>query len=141
MGGNPPRWELVEHTADVGIRGWGADFPALVEAMAGGLFDVIVGRGGVRTRVSRKLRIEGIGTEDLLHEALEALNTLHQVRGELYSRFRVKATQTGLLIEAWGEGIDPVRHELRTEVKAVTWHDLEVRDTGEGWEGSVLLDI
>jgi len=136
-----PRWELVEHTADVGIRGWGADFPALVEAMAGGLFDVIGGRGGVRTRVSRKLRIEGVAKEDLLHEALEALNTLHQVRVEIYSRFRVEATQTGLLITAWGEGIDPGRHELRTEVKAVTWHDLEARDTGEGWEGSVLLDI
>jgi len=141
MDRDPPRWELVEHTADVGIRAWGGDFAALVEAMAGGLFDVIAGRGGVRTRVERKLRIEGIAREDLLHEALEALNTLHQVRGELYSRFRVETTQTGLLIEAWGEPIDPDRHELRTEVKAVTWHGLEVNDTGEGWEGSVLLDI
>jgi SHS2 domain-containing protein len=136
-----PEWEIVEHTADVGIRGWGRDFPALVEALARGLFEVIAGPGKVEARVAHKLRIEGVDREDLLHEALEGLNTLHQVRGELYGEVRVEVVDTGLAMEVHGEPIDPDRHDLRTEVKAVTWHDLRVTETEKGWEGYVLLDI
>jgi SHS2 domain-containing protein len=135
------RWEIVEHTADVGIRGWGENFPTVVEALARGLFEVIAGPGEVESQVVHKLRIEGVEREDLLHEALEALNTLHQVRGEIYGEVRVEALDTGLAIEVEGEAIDPDRHDLRTEVKAVTWHDLRVEETADGWEGYVLLDI
>jgi len=134
-------WEIVEHTADVGIRGWGEDFPTLVEALAGGLFEVIADRSAVEPRVVRELRILGDAPEDLLHDSLEALNTLHQVRGELYDAIRVEALVAGLAIEVEGETIDPDRHDLRTEVKAVTWHDLRAEQTENGWEGYVLLDI
>jgi len=137
----PRGWEIVEHTADVGIRGWGKDFPALVEALARGLFEVIAGPADPKRRLVRKLRVEGVEREDLLHDTLEALNSLHQVRGEIYARFEVEMVRTGLVIEAHGEPIDPDRHDLRTEVKAVTWHELRVTETELGWEGYVLLDI
>lgn len=140
-GEDTPRWEIVEHTADAGVRGRGESFPSLVAALAGGLFEVIAGGDAVRPQVTRTLLIDGETPEDLLHDALEALNTLHQVHGELYGAFRVEEVEGGLRIEATGEPIDPSRHDLRTEVKAVTWHDLTVETGAEGWRGEVLLDL
>jgi SHS2 domain-containing protein len=40
-----------------------------------------------------------------------------------------------------GEAIDPTRHQLSNDVKAVTVHGLSVRETGAGWEARVVLDV
>ncbi len=134
-------WELAEHTADVGVRGWAPDLPRLFAVMASGLFAVIADPATVRDRGARTVRVVGDSPEDLLHEWLEALNTLHQVRGELYSRFSVTVLGDRVEGAAHGEALNPARHRLRTEVKAVTWHDLRVEEGPEGFRAYVLLDI
>ncbi len=144
----PSGFEPVDHTADAGLRGWGRDASELFAAMAAGLFDIIAGAASVRPRERREVVLRADSLAELLHDWLEALNTLHQVRGELYSRFHPRVQETGgiedptaltALVE--GEAMDPGRHELRVEVKAVTWHELSVRRTPDGYEAYVLFDI
>jgi len=136
-------FELTEHTADTGIRGWAPDLDGLFAVMARGLFSVItdpdrVEPGAVRRAVS--LRAESVA--DLLHDWLEELNALHQIHGELYAAFSPHlAGETALEAEIRGEPLDTARHELRIEVKAVTWHGLRVEATPAGVEGFVLLDL
>jgi SHS2 domain-containing protein len=136
-----PGFEIIDHTADVGLRGWAPDFPSLCEIMARALFEVIADTAPVKPRTSRELGLGGESREDLLHDWLEALNSEHQIRGEIYSQFMVRVGGGVLAAEVWGEPIDPGRHDLRTEVKAVTWHDLRVTDVPGGLEAYVLLDI
>jgi len=134
-------FELVEHTADTGIRGWGPDLPDLFRVMALGLMSVIADPRGVRPARGRNLHLEAETQEDLLHDWLESLNALHQVHGELYVDFepRIEGNRLSALVR--GETLDPERHDLGTEVKAVTWHDLALHRTEDGYEAYVLLDI
>ena len=134
-------FEIVEHTADVGILGWGRDLPELFAAMARGLFDVIAGAETVRAVNERPVALEAESMEDLLHAWLDELNTLHQIEGELYHDFDLRTDGLRLTATVRGEPLDPLRHDLRTEVKAVTWHDLRVDHTADGYEAYVLLDI
>jgi SHS2 domain-containing protein len=134
-------FEIVEHTADVGIRGRGASLDALFASMATGLFTVIADPDAVAAVRTRTVSLSAGSAADLLHDWLEELNALHQVHGELYGRFTVRVDGSRLTATIAGEPIDPGRHDLRVEVKAVTWHALRLEKTDEGYEGFVLLDI
>lgn len=136
-------FRLTEHTADTGIRGWAPDLDGLFAVMARGLFSVIADPAGVEAgAVRRTVSLRAESAADLLHDWLEELNALHQIHGELYAEFLPRvAGETSLEAEIRGEPLDPARHELRIEVKAVTWHGLLVEATPDGVAASVLLDI
>ncbi len=46
-------------------------------------------------------------------------------------------------MEGWAEGepVDPARHAIHTEIKAVTYHRLAVRRTAARWETRVIFDL
>ena len=134
-------FELVDHTADVGIRGWGGTLSELFAAMAEGLFHVIGDPESVQPVQRRRVQLRAESPEDLLHDWLDELNLLHQTHGELYGAFEVTTDGRELDAIVRGEPLDPARHDLRTEVKAVTWHDLRIERTDRGFEAYVLLDI
>lgn len=134
-------FEIVEHTADTGVRGRAADLPSLFAVMAEGLFAVIASPEKIGSGRERVVRLHADSLEALLHDWLEELNSLHQIHGELYREFEVRLD--GLALEATirGEALDPDRHDLRVEVKAVTWHGLTVESATDPVEAFVLLDI
>lgn len=136
-----PGFQIVEHTADTGIRGYAGDLSELFRVMAEGLFTVIADPTGVLPSLERTLELEGYPETELLHEWLENLNTLHQIHNELYVNFAPRVSAHRLTAAVKGEPIDLLRHELRVEVKAVTWHDLMCRKTPTGYEAFVLVDI
>jgi SHS2 domain-containing protein len=137
----PAGFEFLEHTADEGIRAFAPDLRGLLEAAARGMFAVIAEPTRVEPRVERRLEVEAASREELLHDWLERLNALHQIEGELYGEFEIELCGLRLRALVRGEPLDPERHRLRVEIKAVTWHDLAVRETGEGLEATVLFDL
>jgi SHS2 domain-containing protein len=133
--------ELLEHTADVAVRGWGNSFAELFSEMAQGLFEVIVDPASVRPRQERAVSVQADAPEELLHAWLDELNALHQLHHEVYAEFEVTFGEGRLTGVARGEPIDTARHDLRVEVKAVTWHGLRLEQARDGFEATVLLDI
>ena len=77
----------------------------------------------------------------LLFDWLKAL--LYQFDAEklVFSRFEVKVGDEGVEASAWGEPLDLERHEPAHEVKAITYHELKVEKTGDGWLAEVIVDI
>ena len=138
---SPSGFQITDHTADAGIRGWGPDLSSLFRAMAEGLFSTIVDPTSVRPGKERHVSLDAESSKDLLHEWLEELNTLHQIYREVYVEFEPSVEGGHLEALLRGEPIDFERHDLRIEVKAVTWHDFEFRTTPSGLEAFVLLDI
>lgn len=134
-------FEPLEHTADEGVRVWAPDWSGLLEQAARGMFAVIADPRSVRPERERRVALRADSREALLHDWLEELNGLHQSEGELYAAFEVEADDVSLRARVRGEAIDPARHALRTEVKAVTWHDLRVEESGEGLRARVLFDV
>jgi SHS2 domain-containing protein len=81
----------------------------------------------------------------LLHDLLSELLYLFDARGKLVRDADVAVTRSedGWLLEARarGEQLDVARHHPMVLVKGVTYHALTVVETGEGWQGTVILDI
>jgi SHS2 domain-containing protein len=95
----------------------------------------------VEPRRSLDVRLPADDVEYLLFDWLKALLYHFDVERMLFCRFDVKVDAGGLTAAAWGEPFDPARHELSHEVKAITYHDLRVEQTEEGWLAEVIVDI
>lgn len=136
-----PGFELIEHTADLALAASGRDLPELFTLMARALFSVIADVDLVRPLVSREVALRTGDRPALLRAWLAELNYLHEINGEIYSRFEVRIEADSLTARIAGEAIDPSRHDLRHEVKAITWHDLLLEPIPGGWRAYVLLDV
>ena len=135
-------YELFEHTADLGLRATAADLDALFAEMAKALLAAMVENPeAVRPDAAATIEIAGDDREYLLFDWLKEL--LHRFDAEhtVYSRFKVTVRPDGLTATAWGEPVDPARHLLNHEVKAVTYHGLTVEQTPDGWRAEVIVDI
>jgi SHS2 domain-containing protein len=134
--------EFFEHTADLGLRARAADLNDLFAEAARALFSAVVEDLGTVVASQRVgVRIAGSDKEYLLFDWLKALLYHFDAEHLLFSRFEVKISADGLEGAAWGEPMDPARHEMNHEVKAITLHGLKVEQTAEGWLAEVIVDI
>ena len=139
-------YEVFEHTADVGLRIAAPSFDELLAEAARGLFSLIVEEPR-EVRPVQRIEIHIPRAEPapeaayLLFDWLNELLYTFETKRLLLAEFRVRVENETLIGEAWGETIDPRRHRLDHEVKAITYHGLEVRQTHEGWEAQVIVDI
>ena len=139
---NMKRYRLFDHTADLGIVAYGRDEKELFANIAYALFDNITDLGVVREDEAVKIEVGGMGWEELLLNWLRELLYIQQVKDYLFKRFVLKELEENRLIgDANGERFDPRRHRLKMEVKAVTYHQLQVKRGKDGWQAQVIFDI
>jgi SHS2 domain-containing protein len=135
-------YEFFEHTADLGLRVRADSVDALFADAATGLFAAVVdGLDAVRLTQSVEIAVEGTNLEYLLFDWLRELLFRLDADHLILARFEVKVGKAGLKATAWGEPLDPARHVLSHEVKAITYHGLRVEREGEGWIAEVIVDI
>ncbi|MGA2030899.1 MAG: archease [Thermoguttaceae bacterium] len=135
-------FETFEHTADVGLRIRAADLDGLFADAGRGLFSLIVANPEEVSAIEElPVALEGAESDALLHDWLAELLYLSQVRRLLFSQFDVHVRSDRLEAKIRGQRIDPHRHRLDLEVKAITWHGLKVERTADGWLAEVIVDI
>ncbi len=136
------KYETFDHTADIGIRAFGRNLEELFANAAYALFDQLTDLRKVRKEGSREISIQGADREDLLIRWLGELLFLCESRGYLFKEFSFSRLEpTSLKAVARGEPFDPSRHHLKTEIKAVTYHQVEVKEKDGRWEGRVVFDV
>lgn len=136
------RYEPLDHTADTGLVAHGGTLTELFENAAFGLFDLMFDIEGLETELEEEVALEAPGLEDLMVAWLEELLFLSETRERAWSRFRVEEMQDERLLRGRVGGIPFDRMELRgPPVKAVTYHDLEVTRTAEGWRARLIFDV
>lgn len=119
-----------------------ADLKRVMEDAGRALFSVMTANlDEVRPVQQVWVEISGDQPDELLRDWLGELLYIFHTRHLLLSRFEVELTETGLKAAAWGEPIDPSRHQLDVEIKAVTWHGLTVQHEAGGWMAEVIVDI
>ena len=134
--------ELFEHTADLGLRATAPTLDAVFAEMAECLFAAIVeDLSAVRPEAVHRFEFAGADREYLLFDWLRELLYRFDAEHVLYRRFEVRVRDDGLTATAWGEPLDPARHVLSHEVKAITYHELKVTPTADGWLAEVIVDI
>ncbi len=130
------RFEWVEHPSDIGFRAYGRDLAEAFENAALALFEVMVGTSKVEPRQEVTVELEAEDEGALLYDWLERFLHFHDAEGLVMSKFKVEelSEEMGrfkLRARGWGEQFDPERHDARTEVKAITYHMMEI-NRGEG---------
>ena len=135
-------YELFEHTADLGLRVIAPDLNILFAEAAVGLFSAVVeDPGSVRPASEVRIELAGTDREFLLFDWLRELLVRFDADHLLFGRFEAHVRDDGLTGTAWGEPLDPARHVLSHEVKAITYHELKVEKTDDGWLAEVIVDI
>jgi SHS2 domain-containing protein len=131
--------------ADIAFVARGDSLPALFEAAARALSEVMVDRRTVVARVKRRLELKSPTVDRLLYDFLTELIVIKDVESLLFKDFEISiVSRRGqkLTCDARGEEIDRERHALRNDVKAVTMHMFGVKKViGGRWEATVVLDI
>lgn len=137
-----PGFELFEVTADVGVAARGPTLADAFAQAARGMYSLMVDLESVREQGSRELEVSAQDLEHLIERWLLELLFLTESERLLFSRFDVTLdAEDTLRATVHGEPIDLERHELGTEVKAVTRHELAVRAIEGGYEARVIFDI
>jgi SHS2 domain-containing protein len=136
------RFRFLNHTGDLGIEIFGLSLTDLFENAGQALFYVITDPSKVHEKIRKEVTLSYSDLETLMVDWLGELLYLHDVEGLLFSRFEVSDIQDGHFeARAWGEAFEAGRHGIRTEVKAVTFHQLEVKQQGDRWRARVILDL
>ena len=142
-----PDWfREIDHTGDVGIQVSAPTLPQLFERAALGMFRLLTDLDSVHTSESTQIAVDGRDLEALMVRWLSELNYRHTVDNVLYGTFEVDSiheTEDGRVLSATvrGEAIDPDRHTVYTEIKAITFHGLDVHETDGGWAVQVIFDM
>ncbi|MFO7898855.1 MAG: archease [Planctomycetota bacterium] len=134
-------FEILEHTADVGIAAHGATLEDLFANAAYGMFSIVTDLVNVEPREPREITATAADRPGLLVAFLSELLYRCEVDRFLTRRVEVtRLTDTELTATAHGEPIGP-QHALDAEIKAVTRHELTVEKRGDAWHATVLFDI
>jgi len=135
------KYEYFEATADIGLRAYGNDMNEAFENAGLAIFNIISDTSLIIPE--RKIEFEVASEDDvsLLYDFLEELLFYHETEFMLFSRFDVEIDD-GFHLKAviYGEEIDWDRHERKTEIKAITFHKMEVKKT-DSVEVQAIVDL
>lgn len=134
-------YELIEHTADIGIRVRAPDLKSLFQKCALAMFDIIA-EPREKSVVSKEIQIK-LNTDDLDELFVTWLNellSLSATKELIFLDFDIsKLDNTNL--EAIAMGNDIENYRLNTEIKAATYHQLKVEENKSGWQAEVIFDV
>jgi len=135
-------FETFDHTADIGLRVRAGTLAELYANAARGLLSLLSDPARVRRLEETRLTVEGRDRADLLVAWLHEILYRFDAEGRVFGAADVTdATETRLTAVLRGEPMDRTRHELRLEIKAVTYHRARVERTADGWEAEVVFDV
>jgi len=135
-------FEIIAHTADVGIIAYGADVKELFSNAALALFSLITEPESVEEKLHLDLEVSSEDRDSLLVEWLNELIYLFDAKHILFSRFDIESlTHNELKATCYGEGFDPMKHKIKMGVKAATYHMLKLDKNGDGCKAQIIFDI
>ena len=135
-------YKLIPHTADLGIEIWADDLVGLYVNSARALFDLIVGLDKIEKKEKHVVSADGIDKEDLLISFLNELIFLFATKKLLFSDFQVEEiSDTHIRITAEGEKFDTDKHEIIHEIKAATYHDINIEKVNNRYMTRIIFDV
>ncbi len=137
-------YKFFDHTADVLFEAEGKTLSELFEAAGLATEETQVDLKGVKSKIKKEIVLEKDNIEMLLFDFLQELIFLKDAKLLLFSKIKVSISEgkpNKLKAILQGEKIDPKKHNLKVDVKAVTLHRFEVKKTKAGWFARVILDI
>ena len=137
------KFEFVDiTTADIAFIAYGKTLDELFANAALAMFEVMVDTKQIEQKVEKEVKVNGNDLESLMFNWLNEFLVFVDSENLVFSKFEVKVDEKNLELEAkcYGEKINPEKHEVKAEVKAATYHQMEIKKN-ESWKARVILDI
>lgn len=137
------KFEFFDVTADVGFHAYGKTLEEAFENAALAMFEVMTDTSKINLSICKTIKIESEDPLALLYDWLDELIFLHDAEYLILSQFEVEITQNqetySLQGSVCGEAFNPDKHESREDVKAVTYHLMDIKEEN-GYTVQVILD-
>lgn len=135
-------FRVLEHTADIGFEAFGKT-RAKVFANAGrALQSLMVDLSSIVPREEMQIEVEGADPGSLLVNWLSEILYRIDAEGRLFNDFSINSIgDRSLSAVSRGEPFDRARHQVNLQVKAITYHQLALVETPDGWRAQVYVDI
>ena len=136
------KYTLIEHTADIGIKVKAKDLKKLFKNAAQAMFEIIAERQHLGAIKQEKTKIEqkADNIEELFINWLNELLSLSATKEIIFSDFKIDRLEEDNL-EATVIGGNIKNYKVNTEIKAATYHQLEIKKVPSGWEAKVIFDV
>ena len=135
-------YHLIDHTADFGIQVFGSDSQELFSNAALALFDVITEMDVLTGRDSCHIKTSGEDWADLMINWLREILYLWNGKERLVKSIQILSlSENKISAKIYFDAYMPDRHIIKTEIKAVTYHQAQVKSSPAGWEARVIFDI
>jgi SHS2 domain-containing protein len=134
-------YELIEHTADIGIRVKAANLEELFKFAALAMFDIIAEKQKESVRPRQIIiRQKADNLEELFINWLNEILSLYATKELVFCDFKFyKLDETSL--EAAAKGCPIKNYKINTEIKAATYHQLEIKQVDSQWQAEVIFDV
>lgn len=135
-------YEEIPHTADIALRIQGKDLKELFINAAYGMFDIIADLEGLKQSVSIDVNLKAPSKEELLVSWLDELLYNFYTKGIIFFDFDItRITDDTLTAKACGRHLGENKNRLKREIKAATFHDLNIADTPGGLSVDIVFDV
>ena len=136
------RYEVIDHTADIGIKAYGKDLRELFVNAAYGMFDILADLKNVRAKEQLAIKVEAPNVEELFLSWLSELLYQYNNKKIIFKEFLIEELSGKVIsARAQGEKWDLHKHRLKAEIKAVTYHQLKVQKVKDIWQAEVIFDV
>ncbi len=136
------RYEIIEHTADIGLRVFGHSQKDLFQNAASACFEQITDLSKVEKKKTISIELEAPDKTELFISWLRELIYQSDARKMFFSYFDImQIDELHLRGVASGEPMDLNKHTMKAEVKAVTYHQLKIENKNGYWTAEVILDV
>ena len=133
---------VLDHTADYMVEVSAPSLPELFVEAATALFETVTDVRTIRPRDEISLSVEAADQEELLVTWLTELLFLHESERWLFCRFDLRLVNDKRVEgKAWGERLDPDRHPIDREVKAITYHRMAFEREGDFIKTRIVFDL
>ena len=134
------KYDLIDHTADVCIKAYGKTISEAFEHAAVGMFDIITDNSKIDSVGQYDIQLDAPDLEQLLVDWLSELLFLNGAKNLVFGIFNITISDNHLSAKVFGEEFDTTKHKIGAEIKAVTYHMLELKKS-EPYHVQVLFDI
>ena len=135
-------FEILDHTADIGIIAYGTDAKELFSNAALALFSLFVDLESIQEKSHLDLEVCSEDRESLIVDWLNELIYCFDAKHILFNRFDIESlTDNALKATCYGEDLDPNKHKIKTGIKAATYHQLSLDTDDNGYKAQIILDI
>ncbi|OGP55143.1 MAG: hypothetical protein A2Y65_11090 [Deltaproteobacteria bacterium RBG_13_52_11] len=135
-------YDLLDHTGDIGIKVRADNVKGIFQEAARALFDIITDLAKIEVHLDWEIAVEGSGLEELMVAWLTELLYLHEVEEVLFCDFTLwEIDERSVRGVARGEKFDAGRHVIKTAVKAITYHQLEIQEKDGRWYAQIIFDV